>query len=345
MSVDRFRSGWVKGLLGLLALLILMAWSGGCFRRQQAPGTMDIQRGHPVPKGARTVTAKRAMWHPRIDVVGTAVSGERVNLSARISAYVKEVFVSAGDEVSRGQVLLTLDDRELREQLAVAQAGLQQAQTEYERTRKLVEANAATDQALTAVKSAYDAARAKVQQIEVMLTYTEIRSPLNGKVTDRRIEAGDLANPGQVLLAVYDPVNMRMDVPVPIRLVDKLAQGTQVPVTIDQPVLSMTGRVVEVVAEVDPASRTQTVKVQLRGDTSRVLPGMFGRVWVYEDPRPSIVIPAKAFFRLGQLEMVQVVEDGRWSRRLVRAGARQGDRLEILSGLGDGEQLLAPPVR
>ena len=75
---------------------------------------------------------------------------------------------------------MTLDDREIREELAAAEAQLKQAETEYERTRVLSERDAATDQALIAAESAFNAARAQVDRVKVMLTYTELRSPIDG---------------------------------------------------------------------------------------------------------------------------------------------------------------------
>jgi RND family efflux transporter MFP subunit len=272
------------------------------------------------------------------------VSVENVHLSARLSAYIRQVHVTAGDQVTKGQVLVSLDDRELREQLAAAEAQLKQASIEYERTRTLKSAKATTDQALVAARTAYEAARAQMQRLKVMLSFSEIISPLDGKVTDRRIEVGDLANPGQVLLTVYDPKHMRVEAPAPIRLAGKLAVGQEVEVTLDWVDHPLTGRVSEVVAEVDPASRTQVVKVLLGDMGADVLPGTFARLWVADDPRPTLLIPASAVYRSGQLELVQVKEGDRALRRLVKTGAVRGQAVEILSGLAPGEKVLRKPI-
>ena len=241
------------------------------------------------------------MVSPRIDLVGTVASGEKIVLSSRISAYVKKVYVSAGDRVRQGQRLILLDNRELKQKLAAAEAGLAQAQSEYERAQKLIAADATTDQALTAARSAFETASAQVRQTKVMLTFTEITSPIDGRITDRRIEAGDLAAPGQPLLGVFAPQNMRIEVPVPVRLVEKLQLGQKVDIELDRPNRPFTGRVIEVVGEVDPMSRTQRIKVHIEEAGMDVLPGTFGRVWIADDPRPAILIPIAAVYRIGQL--------------------------------------------
>ena len=305
----------------------------------------DCPRLLPPPAGAQVVTAQTEQVSTRVDVIGTTYSTRQINLSARISSYVKDVFVSAGNRVTKDQVLLTLDDREILEQLAQADAQMKQASTEYNRTKQLFEKNVASEQELTAAESAFNGARAQVDRIKVMVTYSKVVSPIDGVVTERRIEAGDLASPGQVLLAVYDPAQMRLEVPVPLRLVAKLSLNQQVEVALDHPALTLKGEVTEIVSEIDPRSRTQKVKVRLSDDTGNILPGTFGRLWVEDAPHAAILVPASAVYHVGQIEMVQAVESGRIIRRLVKTGPAYGDRVEILSGLHDGDQIVVNPDR
>ncbi len=325
------------------AAIALSAMASGCGRSRNESNTDT--RGLPLPAGAQVVTARTEQVATRVDVIGTTYSTRQINLSARISSYVKDVFVSAGNRVAKDQVLLTLDDREILEQLAQAEAQMKQASTEYNRTKQLFEKSVASEQELTATESAYTGARAQVDRIKVMVTYTKVVSPIDGIVTERRIEAGDLASPGQVLLAVYDPAQMRLEVPVPLRLVAKLALNQPVEVALDHPARTLKGEVTEIVSEIDPRSRTQKVKVRLSDETGDILPGTFGRLWVEDAPHEAILVPAAAVYRAGQVEMVQVVEAGRALRRLVKSGPAYGDRVEILSGLRDGDQVVTNPDR
>jgi len=331
--------------LGIAGMALLIAWSGGSFEHKLGPADISIKAGVMVPADAETFHVKTQLVAPRIDIVGTCVSESEIHLSSRLSAYVKEVKVSAGDSVKAGQLLIALDDRELLEQLAAARAHLSHARIEFRRTQRLMKTQATTDQALTAARSDFNGAKAQVERIKVMLTFTKIRSPIDGRVTDRRVEVGDLANPGQVLLGVYDPNKMRIEVPVPLRLVRKLKLGDAVDVKLDGPLGAFRGEVTQIVGNVDPLSRTQLVKVHLDGVHGQVLPGTFGRVWVLDDKRPSILAPASAVYRVGQLELVQVVEGNRAVRRLVKTGASYGKDIEILSGLSDGDVILTKPIK
>ncbi len=330
------------GIVGLVAVLV---WSsGGCTPKTPA-GRVDRAPGFARPADAATVRVERVARPSRVDVVGTVASETTIRLSARLPAYVEEVRVSAGDAVKKDDVLLRLDARDLREQLAAAEAQCQQGEKEYARTRKLFESQSATEQALTAADAAVRAARAQLKSAQVQLGYATLTAPIDGVVIERRIEAGDLAAPGQVLLSVYDPRAMRLEAPVPVRLIERVKLGQDLTVRLNQPAREFQGRVTEIVSEVDPATRTRLVKVHLDGVDGDVLPGTFGRLWIETEPRDQVRAPAAAVYASGQLSFVQVVEGDRVLRRLVKTGPAQDGQVEILSGLDGGETVMVAPVK
>ena len=335
---------FLKPVLGILGLAIVIVWSGGFLNKRVKPSKVDFQPGIPLPEDAGTVAVQPVTAPVWVEVIGTTASEEKINLTSRIPAYVAEVFVSAGDTVKKGQKLITLDDRDIRQQLAAAEAQLNQATTEYERAKQLFEKEATTQQALTAAESMFATAKAQVEQVKVMLTYAQIESPIDGVVTDRRVESGDLANPGMPLLSVYDPLRMRLEAPVPVRLLDRLALNQDVQVSLERPAQTIRGQVSEIVSEVDSQSRTQLVKVHLDRAEGDILPGAFGRLWVAAEPRESIFVPASAIIQMGQLTFVQVARDGRAIRRTVKTGPAREGRVEILSGLQAGDNLCVTPI-
>lgn len=331
-----------RTLAALAALALIIAWTAGVFTPKITTDQRPPERGAAVPADTETYTVEEHQLAPLLDVAGTVASTRKVHLSPRIPATVREVFVNAGDRVRAGQRLITLDDREIREQLNVAEAEYTRAQSDYQRTRALFERNATTDQNLTAAQSMYQASRAQLNRLKVMQSYATLTSPMEGVITERRVEAGDLAAPGQVLLTIYDPTRMRLEVPVPVRLIDNLALGDTLAVTLDGMEEDVRGTVNEIVSEVDPRSRTRLVKVSL--PVGEILPGTFGRLWIPADARPGLCIPPGAVSRAGQLEFVYVVRDGRAIERLVKTGPPCARGVEILSGLRPGEQVLSAPL-
>lgn len=334
-----------KPLIALIGLIILIVWTTGVLSDRVEPGVLDHAPGFALPPDAETVTVRIASIPQRIEVVGTTISENTVSMHARMSAHVSEVLVSAGDSVSRDEVLIRLDDRDLRSQREAAQAALHRTKTEYERFKKLHQTQAATEQQLIAAESAYHTAKAEVDRADVALTFTEIRSPMNGIVTDRHVEVGTLADPGQTLLRVYDPAAMRLDAPVPVRLVDYLAIGDTLDIRLERPDTVMQGRVRRIVSEIDPRTRTQTVQIMLEPNDTPVLPGTFGRVRIPTTERDVYLIADTAVYRVGQLEMTQVLENERVIRRLVKTGETRDGRVEVLSGLQEGDVVLVRPVK
>jgi len=121
--MNTIKKSW-RPLAGLIGLVIVIIWSSGACTKKVAPAKLNVEEGFALPASAETITVHIEPVASRIDVVGTTASEERINLSARIPAYVEKVFVSAGDKVKKGQVLIKLDDREIKEQLAAAEAQL-----------------------------------------------------------------------------------------------------------------------------------------------------------------------------------------------------------------------------
>lgn len=328
-------------VIGLVAIII---WTTGVLRERVPPGTLPHDTGIPVPDSAETLYVEKKPVSRFLDVTGTVSSEKTVHISARLNGHVTGVHAGAGTPVAEGALLISLDDREILEQLSAALAVLELAQIEYDRTKRLLESGAATHKSYNEAASALRRARAVATEAEVMLSFTEIKSPIDGVVTERRIEAGDLASPGRVLMVVYDPEAMRMEIHVPVRLAGAISPGDHLQVQLETPFLTCKGEVTEILAMIDPVSRTRTIRVSLPHECRDILPGAFGRVWIERSPEVAIFIPQTAVYRVGQLEIVQVVADGRVTRRLVKTGPVQDGRVEILSGLASGESILAQPI-
>lgn len=332
----------IKIASAIVALLLIMGGTAGIFRSRMAPDILDTQPGIPLPDHGHVKTVQYEDITDHVHLSGTVQSEREINLSARIPAHVQAVHVSAGDRVPEGERLLSLDERELREELAAAQAALQQAESAFERSKRLLESNATTPQAHEAAESQYRAAQAQAERVNVMLTYTRIMAPIDGVVADRFVEVGDLAAIGQPLLTLFDPSRLRIEVPVPASLIKHFPVDADFTVTLDQKNMEYTGTVTESVSAYDPVTRTRRVKLQLADTDEHLLPGMYGSVTVPTGEVRTILLPSHAIKRIGQLESVMIVVEDRLQRRLVRTGPTDQGRIRILSGLNDGDKIWIP---
>jgi RND family efflux transporter MFP subunit len=343
MTKDKKRIfGIIKILAACIALLFIMAWASGGLQSRMRGGKLNTERDTALPDGGTLLRITLEAVPEFVVLSGTVSSDRQITLSARLPAFVEAVHVNAGDRVRNGTLLMELDQRELREEQLAAKAALLQAETAFGRSARLLETNATTPQAHEAAESAFRAAQAQAERVNVRLSYTRIQAPIDGVIADRFIEAGDLASMGQRLLSIFDPANLRIEVPVPASLVHHFEVGTQLPVRLDLEVAPRKGTVTEVVSAFDPVTRTRRVKLRLESAGPNVLPGMYGQVIVPAGQTSAIILPIHAITRVGQLESVKVHTPHGLQRRMVRTMIQPEDKVRVISGLDEGDQVWIP---
>lgn len=342
-----------------VVVVVLLLWLAGTFTRKidSSATPAQAQAERILPPGTPLVPVE-VLRTPTIEsAVGTIRAVYESSVASKLLAKVVEVNAQAGQEVKAGQVLVRLDDEDLRAQLrqaeavvAAAEATRNQAQTEFERVQRLFERSNASktefDQADTALKTANaEMARAQQarEQAQTILEYATIRSPLDGKIVDKRIEVGDTAQPGQVLLTLYDPTRMQLVASVRESLTQRLQVGQMIGVQVDALAKTCEGRISEIVPEAQAASRTFSVKVTGPCPPG-VYSGMFGRLLIPLDEQEVLVIPKRAVRRVGQLDIVEVAEavagqPAVLRRRVVQLGREFDERVQVLSGLRADEQV------
>ena len=185
-------------------------------------------------------------------------------------------------------------------------------------------------------------ARAGVAEAETFLSYSKVRSPIDGVVTARMIDPGAQASPGMPLLTVEDDSHYRVDTSVDEETAAHVHAGDHV--TIGDGARSITARVTSIVPAVDPATRSALVKIDLP-QRSGLRSGAFVHVAFTVGSRDGITVPAKAITHRGELTSMYVVDAGGVARmRLVTLGDPQGDRIEVLSGIDHGEKIIPRDV-
>ena len=285
----------------------------------------------------------------------------QATIAAQISGTVLQILVDAGDPVKKGQVVARIDTRETDAQVAAGRAGvaqadalLAQARQNLERTKSLLEKNFVSQSALDKAESDYnaakataDAARAGQSQADTARTYAELRSPLDGVVTRRLMEPGEVAAPGRGVVAVHDPSALRAVGNLPQYVLPKTAHVTRARVELPQ--LNRTVEATKVT--ILPAADARLLSTQIRADlpaaeSANVAPGAAAKILVPIGRARKLVIPAAALIRRGELTAVYIAaNDGLVQLRQVRVGAAVGDgMIEVLAGLSEGDKVLPAPL-
>lgn len=366
MGLERGKSAEALRKLGvgaafLVVVVLALLWLAGVFHPKIGPHSQGAAVATAVSHvGDTQLASVREIRIPRVESsVGTIKAVHEAAVASRLLAKVVDVRVVAGQRVQAGDLLVQLDDVDLKARWEQAQAAARsaraardQAVIEKERIAKLFEQSAAASIELDRIQNVLKAAEAELTRTEqataeslAVLDYAVIRSPIDGVVIDKKIEAGDTVTPGQVLLTLYDATRMQLVASVRESLVQRLAVGQTVEVEIDAMKKRCAGRVSEIVPEAQAASRSFLVKVTGPCPPG-IYSGMFGRLLVPLDEEAITVIPKGSVQRVGQLDMVKVVDGEVLRRRIVQLGRELGDDQEVLAGLRVGEQvvLAGPPI-
>jgi RND family efflux transporter MFP subunit len=333
------------------SLTLLLMFLAGFFHQK-----VVAHQGKVHDQSNAPLSAVRLIQKPRYETaVGTIKAVHEAAVASRLLSRVVEINAKASQPVQRDDVLLRLDDKELQARhkqaeaaRASAKATLENASAEYERAKRLVSGRSIAlqefDRAATAFRTAQaDVARSEqaVHEATALLAHATIRAPLTGIVIDKKVEVGDTVTPGQTLVTIFNPAKMQMLVSVRESLALKLRVGQKVPGRIESLDYEGEATISEIVPEAQATSRSFTVKV-VGPCPPGVYSGMFGRIDIPLEDEEIIVVPAAAIRRVGQLEIIQVVEEGQLLRRNILTGRTIGADLEVLSGLRPGERVVLP---
>lgn len=295
---------------------------------------------------AEIVTITHTPVPIRIEVTGQVAAVFQASLSSRIQGTIDRLLVREGARVSKGQVLVRLDSRDLQAELSRATAEVDNAMAHLDRMNQLYVRDAVSKQEMENATRAYKVAEATRKAVEAQLSYTVVSAPFDGVITEKLVEAGELASPGQSLLRMEDPTHLRLEATVAEGDLKSVSRGDKIPVIID----ALEGRVLDgVVGQVlpagDPYTHTFTVKVDLP-PAPGVKTGMFGRFRLDKGMSTTILVPDTAVIERGELISVFAVDSDRIARlRWVKAGRRLGKQIELLSGVNVGESILRDAAR
>lgn len=294
-------------------------------------------------------------------VDGVVEATRQSTVSAQISGRVKGIFFDVGDRVSKGQVILKIDESEAnqalagsRAQLSQAQAALQNARLNYERSKQLFEQKFISQAALDKAKSDYemakaqaDASEAGAQQSALAQSYTSVVAPYGGVVSARMVELGEMVTVGKPLMTGFDPSQLRVIANVPQHKLKDI--GSRPAVTVEVPSLARWIKAASVTVQPSADARTHStqVRVDLPANQANLYPGMFVRTHFVVGKENKMLIPVSAVVRRSEVVAVYVVDDKDVPRlRQVRLGeANAQNEIEVLAGLNVGERVAREAVK
>jgi membrane fusion protein (multidrug efflux system) len=339
----------------LLMLAVLLALLGGlAFAKYRQIQTAIAQGASfsPPPTAVTTVVAKRETWPSTLNVIGTASAIQGVTVSADLPGIVDKIHFESGRAVRAGDVLVELDTRQERAQLAQAESDRDLARITYTREQQLVKEGVVPQAEYDNAFAQQKTTQAKVGEIQATIDRKTIRAPFSGILGIRQINLGQYLAAGQAIVPLQSLNPIYVNFGVPQQQASRVQVGRTVRVTRDDvPGVQFKGGVTAVDSVVDQTTRNIQVQATLSNPEGRLRPGMFVQVEVgVGSPREVISLPASAINYAPYGDSVFVVTDMKDPKGSTYRGVRQqfvtvegsrGDQVAVISGLNPGDEVVS----
>src|ERR1043166_3234087 len=364
----RFRWNW-KILAGL-------GFGAICIWTFRPSGNKTLAGGlgaEPCPVAASKVL-REDLWHDHVFDAEFRPYQE-IELHAKVSGFVESLPVDVGDRVTNGQLLATLEIPELNddleharavekrseEELKKAEADHEQAHLAYGRLAAVEKAkpklvaqqeidlaqakDRAGEAAMEVAREQIEVAKSDVKRLQTMMLYCHIRAPFDGVVTKRFTDPGALIHNGGAasspLLRVSENGRLRLVFPVSVSFVSLIKAGEPVEIRIESPSRTLTGVVSRFTREIEMATRTMEVEVEVPNPDLSLIPGMYASVVLKLERREkALVVPVEAVARQKLSSVYPINRDSKIEERIINIGLETANKLEVLSGLSENDLVM-----
>ncbi|WCO02886.1 efflux RND transporter periplasmic adaptor subunit [Psychroserpens ponticola] len=292
---------------------------------------------------------------PFLSVSGKIQATNSADLSTRMMGYVNKVHVNVGDNVQKGQLLVSINNSDLQAKRAQVNAGITEAtaafnnaQKDYNRFKNLFADNSASQKELDDMTANFEMAKARLEaanqmknEVNAQFAYSNITAPFSGMITSKTVEAGNMANPGIPLISIETPESFEVMAMVPESEISEIKKGTTVDVLVKSINKTIKGKVTEVSTSAKNTGGQYLVKIAIEKTEANILSGMFTTVQfpVERIAKSTLVlIPTEAIVTKGQLSGVYTISQSNTAMlRWLRLGRTFGNQVEVLSGLNADE--------
>jgi membrane fusion protein (multidrug efflux system) len=317
-------------------------WAGG--RNAAAPPAPVAANAGPAPQGVVVEASRVSLVKlpQALGAVGSLRSDETVILRPEVAGRVAQIGFREGERVTKGQVLVKLDDSVQQADLDRARANHDLSKTKHERSIDLRNKGFISSQALDEAENNLKVAQADAELMEARISKTAIRAPFSGTIGLRLVSVGDYVKEGQDMVNLESLDPLKVDFRVPEVFLAQVRTGQSLQVTLDAiPGKSWNGRVLAINPLIDANGRSIVIRAQVPNAGGVLRPGMFARVNLFtSEVRDSLMVPEESLFPVGDDKYVYRIVDGRAQRRKVDIGQRRDGKVEILAGLAAGDTVV-----
>jgi membrane fusion protein, multidrug efflux system len=295
------------------------------------------------PMAVETTVAAKHEVADRFETVGSVEASDAVTVVSEISGTVVKLPFQEGSNIKRGELIAQLDDSELRAEFDRATALRDQAQSNFNRIKTVVNQGAGAQQDLDDAASALKVAEANVAYAQARLEKTRLKAPFDGMIGARRVSPGTFVRGGDAIADLAQLRELRVIFSVPERYLSELKRGSEVTVSVTAyPGYTLKGKIDVMEPQLDPGTRSVRIVARVANPEAKFRPGMSANVAAVLSERPAaLTISSEAVFVDQNQSFVYIIKaDSTVARTAIQIGTRSSDYVEIAAGLHEGDRIV-----
>ncbi|SHO65413.1 efflux RND transporter periplasmic adaptor subunit [Algoriphagus zhangzhouensis] len=302
--------------------------------------------GAPQDLPVSVVKLQQETLRNQLQVTGTILPNESVNIRPEVSGLVTRIAFKEGQYVSKGTPLLYLDDDELQAQYQRLQYTQKLFETQENRQKQLLAREAISQEEYDIALNQYNTTLSDLKLVEAQLEKRVIRAPFNGKLGLRLVSEGSVIGTSDIIASIVNIDPIKIEFSIPERYANQVTIGAPIYFTNESSPQEVQGTVYAFEPQIDAATRTLKLRAQSPNKEGRFLPGMYVRIrFVLDVTEDALMVPAESIIPELQGYKVYVVgPDNKAQAKTVEIGTRTDTHVQILSGLEEGELVLATGV-
>jgi membrane fusion protein (multidrug efflux system) len=326
--------------------LVLLGLIGYRITKNSAESEKNDKKGDKKPPLLVTaIVVSSKDFSNAISLSGSIEANENVEIRSEVSGIVEKISFSEGTNVSKGQVLLKVNDIELRAQLSQAITKQKLASENERRAKLLLQKEAISQEEYEIASAEFRSLKAQTQLIQAQIAKTTIRAPFSGKIGLRNISPGTYVTPTTVITKLVSSSQVKISFSIPEKYASEIENKASILFTIPNNPQKFTAKIYAIEPEIDVATRTLKIRALADNSNGKLLPGTFATIELsLKNIKDAIVIPTEAVVPIQDGKVVYIANNGKAKEVKIEALARTSKDIVVTSGIKSGDTLLTSGV-
>lgn len=312
---------------------------------------LELKSGNKNLPLVSTIVVKDTLFNHYLELQGSVETKQNIVISPEYNGLLERIYVKEGQRVNKGQLLAKIDDGGISQQLAQMETQLALAKTTFERRQRLWEQNIGSEIEYLQAKAQYEGQQNSVAQMRSQVGKTTIRAPFSGTIEDVIAEQGTVVASGQTqIMRLVSLEDMYIEAEIPEDYLTSVSENT--PVTINFPILNKTvdSKVRQASNYISPTNRTFRIEVAVPNKDKSIKPNLTARLKINDyTSEKALLIPLSVISENADGEQYVYVAEGEDTpaakRQIIETGRSQGQNIEVLSGLSNGDFVIKEGAR